>query len=317
MICVVIPNYNGLENLKTLYPSLLFQTYKDFKIVLVDNGSEDSSIEYTKSILPGSEIVSLKKNFGFAKAINEGIKYSLKNFTPEYILLLNNDIELTEDFLEKGNQTLTDVPEASFLAVKMLNFYNRNVIDDTGNFIKIRGGSPYVRAHAEADTGQYDNKEFIFGACAGAAFYRSWLFTKVGLFDEDFFAYLEDVDLSFRFQLAGYKCYYNPEIVCYHKRGDTVKKFKIWETYYSEKNLVALRLKNYPLITYIKYSPLFFIARIRRYYKFFMHYPKGVFKYAVKGYLKGLTEIPKSIKKRRNIQKSRVVTVKYIEKLFL
>ncbi len=137
-----------------------------------------------------------------------------------------------------------------------------------------------------------------------------------GLFDEDFFAYLEDVDLSFRFQLAGYKCYYNPEIICYHKRGATTKEFSGWETYYTEKNLVSLRLKNYPLSIYLKYSPLFFISRVRRFVNFFLRYPPGVFKSAFTGYLKGLTEIPSALGKRNQIQKNKKVSAGYIESLF-
>ena len=99
------------------------------------------------------------------------------------------------------------------------------MIDDTGDFIKSFGGSPLVRGRGEKTSDQYDKPDLFFGACAGAAFYKTELFEKAGMFDEDFFAYLEDVDLSFRFQLSGFKCYYNPEIICYHKRGETTKNF--------------------------------------------------------------------------------------------
>ncbi len=99
--------------------------------------------------------------------------------------------------------------------------------------------------------GSIINGDYIFGACAGAAFYKKEVFDKVGLFDEDYFAYLEDLDLSFRLQIAGYKCYYNPEIICYHKRGETSKKIDGLNIRFSEKNLIALRLKNYPLSIYL------------------------------------------------------------------
>jgi len=317
MISIVIPNYNGSDNLPALYKSISEQSFKDYKIIFVDNGSSDNSIGITRKYFPDSEIISLEKNFGFAKAVNDGIKYSLEDLKSEYLLLLNNDIELKMDFLEKGIKTFSDVAEASFIAVKMMNYFNRDFIDDTGNFIKSNGGSPMMRGFREKDAGQYDKPEFIFGACAGAAFYKSEVFIKTGLFDEDFFAYLEDVDLSFRFQLAGFKCYYNPEIVCYHKRGETTKKFSGWETYYTEKNLLALRLKNYPVTTYLKYSPLFFAARFLRFLKFFFRYPPGVFSSAVKGYFRGLSEIPSSLKKRCKIQKTKVASAKYIESLFM
>jgi GT2 family glycosyltransferase len=317
MIDIIIPNYNGLANLKCLLQSLEAQSVKDFKIIIVDNGSTDDSVKYVEREYKNVIVIENKTNFGFSKAVNIGIKYSLEKNNPEYILLLNNDIELEKDFIKKGLNTFTNIKEAYFIACKMLNFYKRNVIDDTGDFIRKSGGIPMARGHGEKDDGQYDKPEFIFGACAGAAFYKSELFKNAGLFDEDFFAYLEDVDLSFRFQLAGYKCYYNPEIICYHKRRETTSRFDGWETYFTEKNLVALRLKNYPLGLYVKYSFLFSLARVSRFFKYLgRSYPKGTFRYAVKGYLKGLREIPKSLAKRNIIQKNKKVNSKYIESIF-
>ncbi len=316
MIDIIIPNYNGVKELEICFASLEKQTYRNFNVILADNGSTDDSVKYTKSNFPHHEIVMLDKNYGFAKAINAGLQFSLAINNSEYILLLNNDIELKEDFLAKGIETFQKIKEASFIAVKMLNYFNRDIIDDCGDFIKANGGSPFARGHGEKDTGQYDKPEFIFGACAGAAFYKKEVFDKIGIFDEDYFAYLEDLDFSFRLQLAGYKCYYNPEIICYHKRGETSKKIDGFNIRMSEKNLIALRLKNYPLSIYLKYTPLFFIARIVRYYKFIKLHPPVIFRSAVKGYLKGLSEIPKTLRKRRKVQKTKCVRTKYIESLF-
>lgn len=317
MVSIVIPNYNGVNDLKTIFESISKQTYSDYKVILVDNGSEDDSVSFTETNFPEHKIIRLDKNCGFSLAVNKGIRYALDKLKTDYILLLNNDIELSNNFLEQACKTFSNVKEAGFIAVKMMNYFNRDIIDNTGDFIKSNGGSPLMRGFGEKDTGQYDKAEFIFGACAGAAFYRTELFKNAGLFDEDFFAYLEDVDLSFRFQLAGYKCHYNPEIICYHKRGETTKKFSGWETYYTEKNLVSLRLKNYPLSIYMKYFPLFFVSRIRRFVKFFLKYPRNVFQSAFKGYVKGVTEIPSAFKKRKLIQKNKKVSSEYIESLFV
>lgn len=316
MIDIIIPNFNGVKELEICYASLAKQTYKDFNVILVDNGSSDESVEFTKSKFPGHQVIKLDRNYGFAKAINAGIRFALALDISEYILLLNNDIELKEDFLEKGIETFEKVNDASFIAVKMLNYFNRDVIDDCGDFIKANGGSPFARGHGDKDTGQYNKPEYIFGACAGAAFYKKEVFNTAGLFDEGFYAYLEDLDLSFRLQLAGYKCFYNPEIICYHKRGETSKKNHGLNIRLSEKNLIALRLKNYPLSIYIKYTPLFFIARVVRYYKFIKLHPQVIFWSALKGYLQGLSEIPKTIFKRRKVQKTKRVSTKYIESLF-
>lgn len=316
MISIIIPNYNSRENLQLVFESISKQSRQDYNVILVDNGSTDDSVNFTETNFPHYKIIKLKTNTGFSVAVNLGIKYAIEKFKSVYILLLNNDIELDKNFLEEGIKTFSVVPEAGFVAVKMLNYFKRDIIDNTGDFIISDGGSPLMRGIGETDTGQYDKPEFVFGACAGAAFYKSELFKSAGLFDEDFFAYLEDVDLSFRFQLAGYKCYYNPKVICFHKRGETAKKFSGWETYYTEKNLVSLRLKNYPLPIYLKYSPLFFVSRLRRFVKFLIKYPPGVFTAAVKGYFKGLTEVPSAFKKRRVIQIKKKVSPEYIESLF-
>jgi GT2 family glycosyltransferase len=318
MISIVIPNYNGAEHLKTCYESLKKQTYTDFKVVLVDNGSSDESVHYTETELHDAIVIKLGYNSGFAKAVNEGIKYSLKNMNADFIFLLNNDIELSPDFLQTAADTLRSNAEASILAVKMLNYYNRDLIDDCGDFIKANGGSPLARGHGEKDSGQYDKTEYIFGASAGAAFYRSSIFGDIGFFDETFFAYYEDIDFSFRSQLAGYKCLYQPEAVCYHKRGGTSSVATHgFQTEMCERNLVLMRVKNYPLITYILYQPLFFIARIKRYYLFLKLHSFIIFLRAVKGYLRGQLLLITKLPARFKIQRNKKVTTDYIKSLFV
>ena len=314
MISIVIPNYNGVSHLKECFESLYRQSYKDFNIFLVDNNSSDNSADFTKKNFPEVKIISLDTNTGFAKAVNTGIKHSLENEKIEYIVLLNNDIECDIYFINellRGFKT----KDTGSVACKMLKYSNRDIIDDAGNFIK-KKGSPYTRGHNEKDIGQYDTEEFIWGACAGAAIYKRKIFDEVGLFDEDFFAYFEDVDFNFRMQLAGYKCYYYPKAVCYHKRGETFKDKTGLVTMLCEKNLVALRIKNYPLILLLNWIPYFLAVRIRRYYRFLRYYSFKVFWCAVKGYIRGLIEAPKSIMKRFEIQKNKKANNEYIKSLF-
>ena len=314
MISIIIPNYNGVKHLKVCFESLRNQTYNDLKVCLVDNNSSDGSRKFTKEYFPEIEILSLDSNTGFAKAVNAGIKHSLKNKHIEYIVLLNNDIECDKNFLnELINGFKSD--DTGSAAGKMLNYYERDVIDNAGDFIKKRG-SPYARGYSEKDLGQYDKEEFIWGACAGAAIYKRDVFEKVGFFDEDFFAYYEDVDFSFRMQLLGYRCYYNPKAVCYHKRGGTVRNTIGLQTMLCEKNLIAVRLKNYPINILLKWMPFFVLVRIKRYFDFIRHESFKIFWSAVKGYLLGLTEIPKSLAKRRKIQRQRKVTHEYIASIF-
>jgi GT2 family glycosyltransferase len=318
MFSIIIPNYNGLEHLETLFDSIKKQTLKNFDIILVDNGSSDNSVNYTKSQFVNSHIIQLDCNTGFANAINEGIIYSLSNTKNEFILLLNNDIELAQNFIEIAANTFKEKPDISIIAVKMLNYYNRKLIDDCGDFIKSNGGSPLARGHNEIDSGQYDKEEYIFGACAGAAFYKTELFKKIGLFDKSFFAYYEDIDFSFRAQLSGNKCYYQPKAVCYHKRGGTSSVATHgFQTKMCERNLVIMRFKNYPVSIYLLYQPLFFIARVKRYYSFIKYHSFSIFMCALNGYIRGLLLLILKYPERYKIQKSKKVSVKYIKSLFI
>ena len=309
MISIIIPNFNGKEHLKTCFDSIKNQTYKNYEIIFTDNNSTDESVKFTEDNYPEINLIKLDHNTGFARAVNEGIK----NSKGEYVLLLNNDTECDKFFLEEMLSGFKSETTGS-VACKMLNYSDRTKIDDAGDFIKF-WGSPYARGHSETDLGQYDNEEYIFGACAGAAIYKREVFDKVGLFDEDFFAYYEDVDFSFRMQLEGYKCFYNPKAVCYHKRGATTNSKMGFQTALCEQNLIALRIKNYPAAMLLKRFPLFILARIKRYFNFLTGHSFSLFACAVKGYLKGIMKIPESLSKRKMIQSKRKVSTEYIESI--
>jgi GT2 family glycosyltransferase len=285
-------------------------------VVIVDNGSSDGSVEFAKKNYPEVGIIGFDYNTGFAKAVNEGIKYSIKNLDADYILLLNNDIELNPDFLETGINTFKLKPDIDIIAVKMLNFFSRDIIDDTGNFITKKGGTPYPRGNGQKDTGQFDKGEYIFGACAGAAFYRREVFVNIGLFDESFFAFFEDIDLSFRAQLAGLKCYYEPKIICYHKRGGSKISTLQFQVRMNERNVIWLRLKNYPLRLLIYYQPLFLLARLRKFYLLYRNYGFPTLFAALSGYFSGILKVIFQLPKRMKIQKAKKVSSEYIYSLF-
>jgi GT2 family glycosyltransferase len=315
-ISIIIPNFNGIEHLKICLPSIALQTNRQYHTIVVDNGSTDGSTAFIKSNFPDTQIISLDKNTGFAHAVNEGIKFSIGQFNDPYILLLNNDIELTNDFLELAVRCFEESPEADILAVKMMNFYERNKIDDTGNFLTRKGGTPYPRGNGQIDEGQFDSREYIFSACAGAAFYKSVIFKDAGLFDEDFFAYIEDIDLGFRAQLLGFKCLYEPKAVCYHKRGGSSISTLKFQLRMNERNIIWTRLKNYPLSLYIKYQPRFMLARLNKFYLIFRNYGLGTLLSAIYGYVEGILKMPLQVKKRSHIQSGRKVPVNYITSLF-
>ena len=313
MIGIVIPNFNGVKHLDVCFRSLSEQSYSGFNVLLIDNNSADDSVEFVKKYYPEVEIIVNPENYGFAKAVNIGINRFLDSGC-DYILLLNNDIECDKNFVSEMVKGFVSDNIGS-IACKMINYYNRDTIDSAGDFIK-RKGSPYARGHGELDNGQYDKPEYIFGTCAGAALYKAEVFQKVGLFDEDFFAYYEDVDMDLRMQLMGYKCWYNPKAVCWHKRGATIKSRIGYETMLCEKNLVAFRLKNYPMSLYIKYQVFFTAGRMLRYYGILRHVSVKTFFMAIYGYLLGLLKSPENIMKRKHIHNNKIISNNDFEKLF-
>ncbi|MCI0450438.1 MAG: glycosyltransferase family 2 protein [Chlorobi bacterium] len=316
LISIVIPNYNGIEHLQTCFESIYRQDYRNYKIIMLDNGSADDSVNFTKKNYPEVELIIFNYNTGFAKAVNKGIKLALKKYNPSYILLLNNDVELEKNFLSTAIDTFENVLKVDIIAAKMMNFYSRDTIDDTGNFITKKGGTPYPRGNTQKDTGQYDKPEFIFGACAGAAFYKKGVFEKAGFFDEDFFAYLEDIDFSFRAQLYGFKCYYQPKAICYHKRGGSSISTYRFQVKMNERNVVWLRIKNYPILLYILYQPLFVISRTIKFALLLKNHGFKILGAALWGYILGLLKIFQQIPKRMKIQKNRIVSSNYILSLF-
>jgi hypothetical protein len=309
MICIIIPNYNGVEHLTECLRSIYNQTLQDFSSIIVDNNSTDISVSYVKTNYPATKVIELDDNYGFAKAVNIGIKYALKNYDPDYIVLLNNDVECDKNFLDELLKGFIS-EEIGSVSPKMLNYFHRNIIDGAGDIASKRK-LPFPRGRDEKDIGQYELSGYIFGACAGAVMYKSAVFKTTGYFDEDFFAFLEDVDFSFRLQYLGYKCYYNPKAVCYHKRGATISSNRSFHAFLLERNIITLRVKNYPFSVLILFSIYYQLERLYRFLKYFYHSP-FYFLSALKGYSCGLFLIPKSFFKRINILKTRKVCTKYI-----
>lgn len=312
---IVIPNYNGEEHLVECLNSIRRQTIKDIKTIIVDNDSKDNSNKIIREIFPEIKLIELNFNSGFAAGVNTGIKEALKDLECSYILLLNNDIECKDDFVEKFKAALSSEESAGSAACKMMNYYKRDIIDDAGDFIK-KKGSPYQRGSEEKDFGQYNKTEFIFGSCAGAALYKRNVFEKAGFFDEDFFAYYEDIDFSFRLQLMGIKCIFTPEAVCYHKKGGSFNKVSEFALYLRERNVFSMRMKDYPLKLLILYSPYFFFRRFYRIFKVYKETSPSAAKALTKGYIHGLLRIPSILKKRAEVQKTKTVSTEYIEGMF-
>lgn len=179
-------------------------------MLVVDNGSTGSTEEMVKSVFKGCGYLNLGANQGFAKAANVGIQESS---TP-FLALLNDDTEADPLWVEVGLKAFHEQREYAFFASRMVRYYDRNRLDSAGDCYSATG-LPYKRGLDEP-LERFRRSEPVLGASAGAAFFRRFLFNKVGLFDEDYFMYLEDVELSLRAQCAGLRCLYLPDAVVYH-----------------------------------------------------------------------------------------------------
>lgn len=245
-VLIVVLNWNGLEDTENCLKSLHKQTYENFEIALVDNGSvEPATDEKLKNFadIYGKQlhIIRNKKNLGFDGGVNTGIRYGLShNF--DQIALFNNDAVAESDWLER--LVAASHEKGSYLTTGLLLHEDGKTIDSTGDWYTT-WGLPFPRSRNQL-TESAPKAGFIFGGSGGATLYNSKLFKDIGLFDEFFFAYYEDVDISFRALLAGYTAYYEPAAIAYHKQGATSSKIPGFAVKQTMKNLPLLFIKNVP-----------------------------------------------------------------------
>lgn len=241
-VSVVIPNYNGIEYIKTCLDALQKQTYGKFPILVVDNGSTDGSRELIEQAYPQVELIALPENTGFCHAVNTGI---LRTASP-YVILLNNDTEAAPDFVENLLQGIKEHKRAFSCAAKMIQFRDRTLLDDAGNYYNALGWA-FARGKGKP-VNTYDRPEKIFASCAGAAIYRREILDEIGLFDEEHFAYLEDIDIGYRARIYGYENWYLPNARVYHiGSGTSGSRYNQFKIRYSSRNNVYLISKNMPV----------------------------------------------------------------------
>ena len=242
-LSVVIPNYNGLQYVKGCLDSLRAQTLSDFLVIFVDNGSTDGSRELVEREYPEVQVVALPENLGFCQAVNRGIQASE---TP-YVVLLNNDTEADPRFLEELLSGIKRKSRAFSCAAMMLQFHQRDRIDDAGNFYNAMGWA-FARGKGKP-AARYEKECRIFSSCGGASIYRRKALEKTGLFDEEHFAYLEDTDICYRARIAGYENWYLPRARVYHVgSGTTGSRYNQFKIRYSSRNNVYMIYKNMPFV---------------------------------------------------------------------
>jgi len=292
-ISIVILNFNGKRYLEACLASVFSQTFGDFEVLLVDNGSSDGSLEYVEMHFPEVRVIKNEKNLGFAGGMNAGIMQT----SGEYIMILNNDTQMEKSFLEKLIVPMKSEERVGMCASKMLLCDGR--INSTGICLS-RSGAAWDRGLAEPDVGQYDASLEVFGPCAGAALYRKKMLEEIGFFDEDFFLYMEDVDLAFRGRLAGWKCCYVPDARVRHVHGGTLAPGSELAVYYGNRNLLWNVVKNFPRTLLITSMPWI----IGRNLAVVLYYAlNGNGRIILKSRLDSLKGLPRMLKKRNKISR--------------
>ncbi len=244
---IVIPNYNGINYIEQCLESIYAGTVPDVEVIVVDNASTDGSAEIVKKKFPQARLIRNSENTGFSAAVNQGINMSV---TP-YVILLNNDTRVEKTFVRELERVLDNDREKRIFSAsaKLISLYDREKTDDAGDFYCALGWA-FARGKGK-DPALYDKDCEIFAACAGGAIYRRELLSaeRVGLFDEEHFAYLEDIDIGYRAKIHGYKNSFAANSIVYHA-GSAVSgsRHNAFKTRLASKNSVYLVYKNMPLL---------------------------------------------------------------------
>ena len=248
---IIIPNYNGMTYLKNCLQSLSDCVPNDFSVIVVDNGSDDGSRELLKEYGPSLETVYLDQNYGFAQAVNIG----LKQVKTPYALLLNNDITVEPDFVKQMELAMERHPDCFSVNSRMLSMKNPEKIDGAGDLYCALGWAFAMGKGKNSEKACLKERK-IFSACGGASIYRMDVLNQIGFLDENHFAYLEDVDLGYRAKIYGYRNYFTPDAVCYHAgSGFSGSRYNDFKVNLSSQNSIYLIYKNMPILQLILNLP--------------------------------------------------------------
>jgi GT2 family glycosyltransferase len=306
-ISVIIPNWNGAHLLPTCLGSLRRQSYAEREIIVVDNASTDGSLELLARDYADVCVLALPRNAGFTGACNAGILKSRADF----VALLNSDTEADEHWLDQVIGAFERHREAGSVASKMLLFDRRDTLHTAGDFVRL-DGTPGNRGVWQRDEGQFDREEYVFSACGGSAAYRRAMLNQIGLLDEDFFFSLEDVDLAWRAQLAGWKCVFAPQAVVYHKLAATGGGPTA--SFYDGRNMIWVIAKNYPGSLWKRHWREVVRAQLRITHAALRAWRGAAARARLRGQIAGLLGLPKVLRKRRAVQAMRHVSDEYLRR---
>ena len=308
-VSVIIVNWNGEPFIPDCFKALAKQTFQDFEVIFVDNGSSDNSVTLARKVAEdlnlAVKIIKLPTNTGFTGGNIAG----LKKCSGKFIALLNNDTVVSPQWLEALAQAMEAYQDVGICASKLV-VDGKNIIDSSGDGYSTFG-SAFKRGEG-FPASQYESQEYVFGACAGAALYRRQMLDEIGFLDDDFFLYFEDVDLNFRAQLAGWKCIYVPKALVRHKVNASSKLLGDLATYYGVRNDKVVKIKNIPYAVMLRHLPAFILNEL---ISLQYHIRIGRFRSYLKGNLEFFRNLPFYLKKRKQTMKLKKVSNSYIEGL--
>ncbi|MDD5747680.1 MAG: glycosyltransferase family 2 protein [Actinomycetota bacterium] len=315
LVSIVLINFNSTHDLARCIGSAESQDYENLELIAIDNGSSDNSYEVLTEILEEdfwknrSRLIRNEKNIGFSPALNQGIRLS----KGELVMSLNPDVVLEPDFISKLADAF-DEPRVGSASGKLLRFpagKRGNVIDSAGHII-YRNRLSVNRGEGMAGGRFFNAPEFVFGTCGAAAMYSREMLDDVAVleeyFDEDFFAFWEDLDLDWRAGMRGWKCAYRPDAIAYHRRGGAGYRKSLLVEYHNYKNRYLMIIKNDSARYLLKNLPGIVLTEVLKGGALLVRCPR-----ALLSLWEVVKLLPKILKKRRIIQSKRVVSPREME----
>lgn len=306
---IIMVTWNSERYLSKCLDALSAQTNKDFEILILDNGSTTQEYLNVEAEYPGMKLTikKLNENLGFAVANNIGARLA----SGKYLVLLNADAFPEPNWLEQLLKAADENPEFTFFASRQIQANAHELLDGTGDVYHVSGLAWRQNYNMLASNHGFQPCE-VFSACAAAALYSREDFLKIGGFDEDYFSYFEDVDLSFRLRLVGGRCLYVPQAVVYHIGSASTGTDSDFAIYHGYRNLVWTFFKDMPASLFWIYLPRYILMMVYKSAVFLVRRKKSII---LKAQSDALLALPNVILKRKQIQRMSTVSAQEIQRV--
>ena len=318
-LAIVIVNWNGAQHLDECLTALRVQTlHPETEVIVIDNGSTDGSIEVLDRYSEFVRVIRNPDNVGFAAGCNQGIQAGRS----EFVALLNNDAVVAPTWLENLVRAMRRAPDIGFCTGKVLSYYDHSVFDNTGHVV-YADGLTRGRGRLQHDRGQFEREEEVFAFSGCAALLRRDMLDDIGLLDEQFFAYCEEADLTFRARLRGWRGLYVPTAVAYHKFSASTEGFSALKALHVERNRFWLAVKNLPLplllmsfgFTLLRYcwqAYGAFVGRGATGQFVRQHSRAALVIILLRAYFQALSGLPRVLRQRREIQARKIASTREV-----